>query len=86
MPHLIFEYTANLKCLDVRKSLKALNTALMDGGHFEGPDIKSQAIRMDDFLVGNGVEAGAFALREQLHALRVFARRAASFKVSLVFA
>lgn len=61
MPHLTLEYTANLPGLDVRQALVALNAALMDSGHFEGPDIKSRALRLADHLVGDGTEAGAFA-------------------------
>lgn len=61
MPHLTLEYTANLAGLDVRRTLVSLNTALMDSGHFEGPDIKSRALRLSDYLVGESIGAGAFA-------------------------
>lgn len=61
MPHLTLEYTGNLPGLDVQQALAALNAALLESGHFEGPDIKSRALRLADYSVGDGAEAGAFA-------------------------
>jgi len=61
MPHLTLEYTGNLPGLDVRQALVSLNTALMDSGYFEGPDIKSRALRLNEFLVGDDSKAVAFA-------------------------
>lgn len=79
MPHLTLEYTGNLPGLDVKQALVSLNTVLMDSGYFEGPDIKSRALRVDDYLVGDGTEAGAFA-----HAtLRLLSGRASEVKLKL---
>jgi 5-carboxymethyl-2-hydroxymuconate isomerase len=61
MPHLTLEYTNNLPEFDVQQILLAINTILIKSGHFEGPDIKSRAVRLDHFMVGNGSVATAFA-------------------------
>ncbi len=53
MPHLILEYTNNLPAFDVQQALIACNTVLIESGHFEGPDIKSRAVRLDSFMVGD---------------------------------
>jgi 5-carboxymethyl-2-hydroxymuconate isomerase len=52
MPHLTFEYTGNLAKLDLLPALKKLNLSLADSGEFEEADIKSRALRLDDFVVG----------------------------------
>lgn len=61
MPHLTLEYTANWPELDVRQALTAFKSILIESGHFEGPDIKSRAVRLDHFMVGDGSTAAAFA-------------------------
>ena len=53
MPHLTLEYTSNLPAFDVQQALLAFNTVLIESGHFEGPDIKSRAVRLDSFMVGD---------------------------------
>ena len=60
MPHLTLEYTSNLNKLDTERALLALNHALMASGHFEEVDIKSRAIKLDDFLIGTTGGAHAF--------------------------
>lgn len=60
MPHLTLEYSGNLSGLDVRQALVSLNAALLDSGHFDAPDIKSRAIPLEAFLVGDGIESAAF--------------------------
>lgn len=35
----------------------SLNTALMGSGHFESPDIKSRALRLSEYLVGDSLGA-----------------------------
>ncbi|QHE85329.1 5-carboxymethyl-2-hydroxymuconate Delta-isomerase [Hydrogenophaga sp. BPS33] len=60
MPHLTLEYSGNLSGLDVRQALVSLNATLLDSGHFDGPDIKSRALRLEDFLVGDGIQTAAF--------------------------
>ena len=52
MPHVTLEYTANLSALDVAHTLAAVNQALVDSGEFGEPDIKSRALRLDQFQVG----------------------------------
>jgi 5-carboxymethyl-2-hydroxymuconate isomerase len=60
MPHLTLEYTNNLPALDVKQALLKLNQALLASGQFEEIDIKSRAIRLDDFLVGTSSGGRAF--------------------------
>jgi 5-carboxymethyl-2-hydroxymuconate isomerase len=60
MPHLTLEYTSNLNKLDTERALLALNHALVASGHFEDVDIKSRAVRFDDFLIGTTGGAHAF--------------------------
>lgn len=61
MPHLTLEYTANWPELDVSRALTEFNSVLIESGHFEGPDIKSRAVRLENFVVGDGTAATAFA-------------------------
>lgn len=61
MPHLTLEYTANWPELDVSRALTEFNNVLIESGHFEGPDIKSRAVRLENFVVGDGTAATAFA-------------------------
>jgi 5-carboxymethyl-2-hydroxymuconate isomerase len=60
MPHLTLEYTSNLNKFDTERALLALNHALLASGHFEEVDIKSRAIRLDDYLIGTAGRAHAF--------------------------
>lgn len=60
MPHLTVEYTDNLYAFDARKALMTLNQVLVASGHFEGPDIKSRAIRLDTYLLGTSTASHAF--------------------------
>lgn len=60
MPHLTLEYTSNLTKFDTERALLALNHALLASGHFEEVDIKSRAIRLDDYLIGTTGSAHAF--------------------------
>jgi len=53
MPHITLEYTANLSSLDVGQALRRLNLQLMESAHFDARDIKSRAIPLDSFLVGD---------------------------------
>lgn len=53
MPHLTLEYSANLSdALDPPALLAGINAELAASGHFAEPDIKSRAIRLDDYLIG----------------------------------
>ncbi len=52
MPHLTIEYTDNLPGFNSGQALLELNQALLASGQFEEADIKSRAIRLDQFLVG----------------------------------
>lgn len=79
MPHLTVEYTSNLIGLDVRQVLATLNAALAESGHFDSPDIKSRAVRLDDILIGDGTDFGAY-----VHVtLRLMEGRAAELKARL---
>jgi 5-carboxymethyl-2-hydroxymuconate isomerase len=60
MPHLSLEYTSNLTNLNVNRFLHELNRVLVDSGQFEEIDIKSRAVRFDDFLIGLSPEQRAF--------------------------
>lgn len=62
MPHLVLEYSINLKDFSPQLALARLNSALVDSGQFEGPDIKSRAFQLDCFQIGNGsLESAGFA-------------------------
>lgn len=53
MPHLHLEYSTNLPALDTAKALLRLNHALVASGQFGAEfDIKSRALKVDDFRVG----------------------------------
>lgn len=60
MPHLTLEYTSNLVNLDIKTCLLELNRVLVESRQFEEVDIKSRAIRLDDFLIGTTFERRAF--------------------------
>lgn len=68
MPHLLVEYTANLNKLDTKAVLLSLNQILLDSGEFNEADIKSRAIKLDDFLVGVQGQGRAF-IHIKLHIL-----------------
>jgi len=53
MPHLVIEYTNNLRDrFDARVALAELNRELDAVGEFVSEDIKSRARALDTFLVG----------------------------------
>lgn len=52
MPHLTLEYTCNLAGFDAPAVLARANAAMFASGLFGESDIKSRAIRVEDFLVG----------------------------------
>lgn len=60
MPHFTLQYSANSQPLDVRACLAAVNAALAESGHFQELDIKSRALRVDDFQVGVVPQGRAF--------------------------
>ena len=53
MPHLTAEFTNNLAGVDRTSLLARLNHVLIASGQFEGPDIKSRAVSLDAFRVGD---------------------------------
>lgn len=59
MPHVTVEYTNNLFSLDTGKILQKLNAALAASGNFEEADIKSRAIKLDDYVVGTSADTRA---------------------------
>ena len=60
MPHLTIEYSDNLHLFDTVTVLADLNAALMATGYFYEADIKSRAIRLNEFLVGVSNDERAF--------------------------
>ncbi|WP_171014036.1 5-carboxymethyl-2-hydroxymuconate Delta-isomerase [Chitinivorax sp. B] len=61
MPHLILEYTANLETyVDRRELFRRLHDTLFASGEFLLDEIKSRAIRLDDYFVGAGDVKHAF--------------------------
>jgi len=68
MPHLVLEYTANLLPeFDPLQALHRMNTVLLASGEFVPDHIKSRAIRLDDYLVGDS-EPGSY-MHVRLHLL-----------------
>ncbi|MBL0422628.1 5-carboxymethyl-2-hydroxymuconate Delta-isomerase [Ramlibacter sp. AW1] len=54
MPHIVVEYTANLaEHLDVRQLLTALHRAACASGHFLPSSVRTRAIQLDDYLIGD---------------------------------
>jgi 5-carboxymethyl-2-hydroxymuconate isomerase len=61
MPHFVLEYSDNiLEEVDFKDFFKKLHTLLVDVGPFNLSDIKSRAIRHQEFYVANGQESNAF--------------------------
>lgn len=53
MPHIHVEYSANVEQLEVKPLLLALNQAMLDGGYVAtANEVKSRAIRQEDFVIG----------------------------------
>ena len=61
MPHLTLEYTNNLSNFDPMQTLAAINSAMLDSGLFNEPDIKSRAIALESFQIGIKATPRAFA-------------------------
>jgi 5-carboxymethyl-2-hydroxymuconate isomerase len=69
MPHLIVEYTDNLApAFDAGAILRAANRSLIDGGEFEPDNIKSRAVPLVDYRVGDHDADQAF-VHAHLHIL-----------------
>ena len=61
MPHFVLEYSDNiLEEVDFKDFFKKLHTLLVDVGPFNLSDVKSRAIRHQEFYVANGQESNAF--------------------------
>ncbi len=61
MPHFVLEYSDNiLEEVDFEDFFKKLHTLLVEVGPFNLSDIKSRAIRHQEFCVANGQESNAF--------------------------
>ncbi len=68
MPHLVLEYTANLLPeFEPSQALHRMNTVLLASGEFVPDHIKSRAVRLDDFLLGDDAPGGF--LHARLHLL-----------------
>ncbi|MFZ6656808.1 5-carboxymethyl-2-hydroxymuconate Delta-isomerase [Undibacterium sp. TJN19] len=59
MPHLTLEYTANLP-IAAKELLLKINAALVASSHFQEVDIKSRALRFEDFAIGTADNGRAF--------------------------
>lgn len=61
MPHLIIEYSANVRQLTSPAELNRIGHKVMiESGLFSVPDIKSRAYATDDYLVGEKGSDGSF--------------------------
>lgn len=60
MPHIMIEYTDNLRCFDPALALKSINQAAIDSSLFSENDIKSRSRCLDSWLVGVGGDNCAF--------------------------
>lgn len=60
MPNLTLEYTRNLPRVDLQAVLAECNQALAESGQFSEIDIKSRAIRVEDFVIGTAPDNRAF--------------------------
>lgn len=60
LPHFTLQYSANLAHLDVKRCLAAVNADLARSGHFHEIDIKSRAIKAEEFQVGVEAEGRGF--------------------------
>ena len=60
MPHVTVQYTANLDRLDPDALLAAVNRALLDSGEFGALAIKSRAMRLEHFRIGEAGTDHAF--------------------------
>lgn len=61
MPHLVLEYSANVPDRpDLRRVLLDLHDALMASALFERKDLKSRAVRHEDFAVADGASDLSF--------------------------
>lgn len=61
MPHVHMEYTANLPGLNAEVALIRLNNALVASGQFAAEfDIKSRALKVENFKVGTALNERAF--------------------------
>ncbi|MFT4174977.1 MAG: hypothetical protein QM639_20570, partial [Rhodocyclaceae bacterium] len=69
MPHLIIEYTDNLApAFDAGAVVRAANRSLIDSGEFEADNIKSRAVPLAVFRVGDHDGGHAF-VHAHLHIL-----------------
>lgn len=60
MPHLTLEYTTNIPTLHPALALAKLHRVLMQCGHFDAIDIKSRALPLACFAIGEPGTAHAF--------------------------
>ncbi|MDN3576337.1 5-carboxymethyl-2-hydroxymuconate Delta-isomerase [Chitinimonas viridis] len=77
MPHIVIEYTDNLaEQPDFRQLFAELHAALVETGDVAEIDIKSRAIRLTDWYVGDGNASHAFVHLK----LYLINRRTVAFK------
>lgn len=61
MPHFVLEYSDNiLEELDLKGFFKRLHTLLAENGPFQLSNMKSRAIRRQEFYMADGEESNAF--------------------------
>jgi 5-carboxymethyl-2-hydroxymuconate isomerase len=67
MPHINIEYTANIaSAFDADATLRAVNAIIIGSGLFEPEQVKSRAIALPYFRVGNA-EAGEAFVHARIH-------------------
>lgn len=80
MPHCILEYSSNIPLPpEMRGVLRSLHQALVETGLFKLNDIKSRAIRRDDFLIGDGDGTRTFVALE----IQIFTGRDAATRKAI---
>jgi 5-carboxymethyl-2-hydroxymuconate isomerase len=67
MPHINIEYTANVaSTFDADAMLRSVNARIIESGLFEPEQVKSRAIALPHFRVGNA-DAGEAFLHARIH-------------------
>jgi 5-carboxymethyl-2-hydroxymuconate isomerase len=84
MPHLVIDYTCNLPAVpDFARLFAELHDALSATGEVEESHLKSRAVALQDFWIGDGSDPAAVFVHIKLHLLT---GRSAAVKQRLVMA
>jgi len=80
MPHIILEYSDNIADTpDFEKLFAEIHNALENTGQFRIADIKSRAVKHNEYFIGNGDPARSFVTFN----LVILSGRADQFKIEL---